>query len=83
MNENHPKRSSNTNDYKGPLIYMDHNATTPIDPAAIAVMTAYMKDEYGNPSSAYELGVRAKGCVEQAREEVALLINCKSSNFTN
>jgi cysteine desulfurase len=63
---------------KDPHIYLDHNATTPIDPAAIEVMTRCIRDEFGNPSSAYPIGVRAKGIVETARQEVASLIGCKA-----
>jgi cysteine desulfurase len=57
------------------FIYLDHNATTPIDPGAAAVMTTVMEKEFGNPSSGYFLGTRAKQKVEQAREEVAGLIH--------
>ena len=61
------------------LIYLDHNATTPIDPAAIEAMTHYMLHDFGNPSSPYILGVRAREGVESARREVALLLGCKDS----
>ena len=53
------------------FIYLDHNATTPIDPGAAAVMKNIMEEDFGNPSSGYFLGARAKQKVEQAREEVA------------
>ena len=66
---------------KDPRIYLDHNATTPIDPAAIEVMMRCIRDEFGNPSSAYPLGLRAKGIVETARQEVASLIGCKGSEL--
>lgn len=59
------------------LIYLDHNATTPVDEEAAQVMEMYMRREFGNPSSGYELGLRAKDAVEKARQEVADLINCK------
>ena len=62
---------------KDPLIYLDHNATTSIDPAAIEAMMRCIRDEFGNPSSAYPLGLRAKEIVETARQEVASLIGCK------
>jgi cysteine desulfurase len=64
-----------------PFIYMDHNATTPIDPAAIEVMMRCIRDEFGNPSSAYPLGLRAKEIVETARQEVASLIGCEGSEL--
>ena len=58
------------------LIYLDHNATTPVDPAAVNAMIPFMEDEFGNPSSGYDLGARAKEGVEQARREVASLLGC-------
>ena len=63
------------------LIYLDHNATTPIESEASRVMDLYMKKEFGNPSSGYELGIRAKEGVEKARQEVADLINCKAGEL--
>jgi len=60
------------------LIYLDHNATTPVDPIAIEVMTRYIHDEFGNPSSAYPLGLNAKEILESARQEIASLIGCES-----
>jgi cysteine desulfurase len=57
-------------------IYLDHNATTPIDPSVAAAMKGVMEEEFGNPSSAYFLGKRAKERIEQARKDVAFLIGC-------
>ena len=59
------------------VIYLDHNATTPIDPEVQARMRPYMDEAYGNPSSPYALGARAREAVEQARAEVAGLIGCQ------
>lgn len=67
--------SSMKNTYKN-LIYLDHNATTPVIPEAVSAMMPYLKDEFGNPSSDYLMGVRAKEAVERARQEVATLIGC-------
>ncbi len=69
----------NTHDDK--LIYLDHNATTPVDKEAAKIMTLYMTSEFGNPSSGYDLGVRAKEAVEKARQEVADLINCNAGEL--
>ena len=63
------------------LIYLDHNATTPIESEAVRLMDLYVKKEFGNPSSGYELGIRAKEGVEKARQEVADLINCKAGEL--
>ena len=55
-------------------IYLDHNATTPVDPAAIDRMTAVLRDEFGNPSSVHHFGQRTKALVDEARSAVATLI---------
>src|SRR5215470_101386 len=55
-------------------IYLDHNATTPIDPDVLRAMLPYLREEFGNPSSAYPLGRRAHLAIENARAEVAALI---------
>ncbi|HUU79933.1 MAG TPA: cysteine desulfurase family protein [Acidobacteriota bacterium] len=59
------------------LIYLDHNATTPVDPDALKAMMPYLREEFGNPSSSYELGRRAKEAIGKAREEVAQLLGCE------
>ncbi|MBW1827963.1 MAG: cysteine desulfurase [Deltaproteobacteria bacterium] len=59
------------------LIYLDHNATTPVAPEAVAAMMPYLQEEFGNPSSGYSLGMRAKEGVELARQDVATLLNCQ------
>ena len=55
-------------------IYLDYNATTPVDGAVLDAMLPYLKDEFGNPSSSYGLGARSRDAVEAARAEVANLI---------
>ncbi len=56
-------------------IYADHAATTAMSPAAIKAMTRCMQEEYGNPSSLYRIGQRAKETLEKAREEIAAVIH--------
>lgn len=56
-------------------IYLDYSATTPTRPEAIAAMQAVFTQEWGNPSSLHEWGQRAATVVEQARMQVAPLIN--------
>jgi cysteine desulfurase len=58
-------------------IYLDHNATTPVDPDVLDAMLPFLREEYGNPSSTHALGRRARDAVEQARAEVASLIGAK------
>ncbi|WP_343055259.1 cysteine desulfurase family protein [Azospirillum oleiclasticum] len=55
-------------------VYLDHNATTPVDPAVLDAMLPFLRGEFGNPSSAYPLGRRAHDAVEAARAAVAALI---------
>lgn len=57
-----------------PLIYLDHNATTPMHPDVLETMTAMMRAGVGNASSLHGPGQRARAAVEQAREEVARLV---------
>ena len=59
------------------FIYLDHNATTPVDPFAAKAMMPFIQEEFGNPSSPYPLGTRAKERLEQCRQEVAMLLGCK------
>ena len=55
-------------------IYLDYNATTPIDPAVHDAMLPYLEEHFGNPSSGYIYGQRAREAVARAREQVAALI---------
>ena len=60
------------------MIYLDHNATTPILPEVLDAMMPYLTTEWGNPSSAYKFGSKLKSVVETAREQVAELIGAPS-----
>ena len=60
------------------MIYLDYNATTPMDPVVIESMGPFLKEEYGNPSSQHPLGQRARAALEDAREEVARLLDCRA-----
>lgn len=57
-----------------PIIYLDNNATTQVDPAVFDAMMPWLRDEYGNPSSVYGLGRRAASALDTAREQVSSLI---------
>jgi len=58
-------------------IYLDYNATTPIDPRVVEAMLPWLREGYGNPSSDHVVGRRAKAAVENARGEVAALIGAR------
>ena len=55
-------------------IYLDYNATTPVDPEVIEAMLPYLKEHFGNPSSSHPYGKTAKEAVDKARTQVAELI---------
>ncbi len=55
-------------------IYLDYNATTPVDTRVVEAMLPYLREHFGNPSSNHVYGQRAKAGVDQARYEVATLI---------
>jgi cysteine desulfurase len=53
------------------MIYLDHNATTPVDPAVAERMAWFLREHFGNPSSLYPIGRRVKELLTEARERVA------------
>lgn len=57
-----------------PRIYLDHNATTPLDPRVLDAMLPYLQSEPGNPSSLHAEGRAARRAVEDAREHVAAML---------
>ena len=58
-------------------IYLDHNATTAVDPAVLDAMLPYFSADFGNASSIHTFGQRARAAVETAREQVAALLNAR------
>lgn len=58
-------------------IYLDYNATTPLDPAVIDAMLPYLRAHFGNPSSAHPYGKSAHAAVDQARQQVADLLGAR------
>jgi cysteine desulfurase len=66
-----------TNDKMNRPIYLDYNATTPHDPEVIATMQPYLEEHFGNPSSSHWYGIQTKNAVENARSQIASLLNCQ------
>lgn len=62
-------------------IYLDFNASTPIDPAVAAAMRPFLESHYGNPSSGHWASVPAKEALETAREQVAALLGCHADEI--
>ena len=66
---------------RGP-IYLDYNATTPIDPVVVAAMLPYLSEHFGNPSSSHSYGHVAHKAVDAARAQVAQLLGCTAKEIT-
>jgi cysteine desulfurase len=62
-------------------VYLDYNATTPVDHAVLEAMLPYFAEHFGNASSIHSTGQRARSAVETARESVAALIGAKASEI--
>ncbi len=61
------------------MIYLDHNATTPVDDRALQAMLPFLQGFYGNPSALYRLGRVARSAMDCAREQVAALVGVNPS----
>src|SRR5918998_3739439 len=59
------------------VIYLDHAATTPLDPEVLAAMLPYFTERYGNPSSIYQLGQESRAAIDQARAGCARVLGCE------
>ena len=62
-------------------IYLDHAATTPLAPQVFEAMKPHFSDTFGNPSSIYTLAQQAREAVDVARDKVAKVLNCKTSEI--
>jgi cysteine desulfurase len=61
--------------------YFDHVATNPLRPDVLEAMMPYLREDFGNPLSPYELGARARTAIEEARQEVARLVGAKPTGI--
>ena len=64
------------------MVYLDNNATTPLDPRVAEKMAAFLKEHFGNPSSLYPIGRKAKEIVTESREAVAGFLGAHRSEIT-
>lgn len=62
-------------------LYFDFNATTPIAPEVLEAMLPYLREQFGNPSSAHSLGRNAAEAIAEARERIAALIGARSGEI--
>lgn len=61
---------------EGSLVYLDHHATTPVDPRVLDQMLPFLRESFGNPSSSHSFGTLAASGVHQARRQVAEALGC-------
>lgn len=59
------------------IIYLDHAATTPLDPDVLTRMLPYFTERYGNPSSIYQLGQESRAAIDRARVGCAHVLRCE------
>jgi cysteine desulfurase len=59
-------------------VYLDYNATTPLDPQVRDAMLPYLGEVFGNPSSIHHVGRRARVLLDDARERTATVLKCKA-----
>lgn len=63
------------------IIYLDHAATTPVDPEIVPLMVPFFTTRFGNPSSIYQLGQDARAALDQARMKIAGVLGCRASEI--
>ena len=62
-------------------VYLDNNATSPLLPEVFEAMRPYFFEKFGNASSIHQQGQQSRSAVEQAREQVAELLNCRPAEI--
>jgi cysteine desulfurase len=62
-------------------IYLDHNATSPVDPRVVETMLPYFSSRFGNPSSVHRLGQEAYAALDQARSQISSLLHCRTDEI--
>jgi cysteine desulfurase len=62
-------------------IYLDYASTTPTDPKVVKAMEPYWTKYYGNPSSLYQLGLKSKEAITEAKLKISQLLNCQSDEI--
>ena len=62
-------------------IYLDYNATTPVDPIVVEAMLPYLSTHFGNPSSTHRYGQVTRQAIHTARKQVARLLDCTAGEI--
>ena len=61
------------------VVYLDHAATTPVRSEVLEAMLPYFSEAFGNPSSLYAIAGESRNAIDEARQRVASVLNCRSS----
>lgn len=64
-----------------PVVYLDNAATTPVDPRVLEAMQPYWLEVWGNPSSVYGVGRKARRALDDARDRIAQVLNCRANEI--
>lgn len=64
-----------------PVIYLDNNATTAPAPEVVEAMLPFLREWYGNPSSVHRFGQRSRQAIDEARHQIAQLVNCADTEL--
>ena len=62
-------------------VYFDNAATTRLDEDVLKEMLPYLREDYGNASAIYKLGRKSRKAIEEAREKIAKVLNCKPNEI--
>lgn len=63
------------------MIYLDYNATTPVEPSVLDAMLPFLREQYGNPNSHHGMGLPVREAMESARREVAALVGARPAEI--
>src|ERR1700681_3937793 len=62
-------------------VYLDHSATTPVDPRVVEAMLPYLTEKFGNASSVHMFGQEARAATDRAHRQVAALIGARANEM--
>src|SRR5882672_9178574 len=62
-------------------VYLDHSATTPVDPRVVEAMLPYLTEKFGNASSVHQFGQEARAAADRARRQIAQLLGARANEI--